>query len=87
MSFYMITDGLPEIEAIYIGRTTDEVIASARPLIDQWREYASLTDEEVRDLAEADDCEFDLVEIDAPWPGVDWDMAEMVALYKHQQGG
>lgn len=87
MSFYMITDGLPEIEAIYIGRTAEEVIANARPLIDQWHEYASLTDEEVRDLVEADGCEFDLVEIDAPWPGADWGMAEMVALYKHQRGG
>lgn len=87
MSFYMITYGLTEIEAIYIGRTADEVIANARPLIDQWHEYASLTDEEVRDLAEADEFEFDLVVIDAPWPGANWDIAEMAALYKRQHGG
>jgi hypothetical protein len=86
MSFYMITDGLTEIEMIYIGRTAEEAIANARPLIDQWHEYASMTDEEVREIAEADDCEFDLVEIDAPWPGENWDMAEMVALYERQHG-
>lgn len=85
----MITNGLPEIDAIYIGRTLEEVIANARSFIDQWHEYASLTDEEVRDFAVVDECnfEFDLVEINAPWPGNDWDMAEMATLYKRQYGG
>lgn len=82
MSFYMITYGLAEIEAVYIGRTKEEVILNARPLIDEWHEYTSLTNEEVRELAEAGELEFDLVQIDAAWPGAKWDIAEMIALYE-----
>lgn len=83
----MITYGLAEIEAIYIGRTEEEVIANARPLINQWHEYASLTDEEVRELVETEALEFDLVEINALWPGADWSKKDMISLYQQQYGG
>jgi hypothetical protein len=86
MSFYMITYGLTQIDELYIGRTNEEAVASARGLIDQWPEYAAMSDEEIIELAKADELEFDLIEIHASWPGENLDHQQLVNIYEAQQG-
>ncbi|KAA0982673.1 hypothetical protein FQ192_31235 [Pseudomonas sp. ANT_J12] len=87
MPFYMITFGLTQIDELYIGRTNEETVASARGLIDQWPEYAAMSDEEIIELAKADELEFDLIEIHDTWPGENLDHQQLVDIYESQQGG
>lgn len=86
MSFFMITYGSTQIEDLYIGRTGEEAVGRARELIDQWPEYAAMSDEDVLELAKAEELEFDLVEIHAPWPGESLDHFQLVNIYELQQG-
>lgn len=86
MSFYMITYGLTQIEELYIGRTEDEVVASARNFIDQWPEYALMPNEDIIESAKAEELEFDLVEIHAPWPGENPTLKHLINIYELQQG-
>ena len=85
MSFYIITDGITQIEHIFIGRTEEEVVNSARNLINQWHEYESLQDDEIIKLAKSGDTEFDLVEINSPWPGDSCTEEELIAIYEQSQ--
>ncbi|MCO7572617.1 hypothetical protein NJH78_21740 [Pseudomonas chlororaphis] len=84
MSFYMITYGTNQVEELYIGLTEEDVVTSARVLIDQWPEYTVLSNEEVIELVKAGDVEFDLVEIHAPWPGEKPNYQHLVDLYEKQ---
>lgn len=86
MSFFMITYGSTQIEDLFIGRTDGEAVVNARGFINQWPEYAAMSDEEVLELAKADELEFDLVEIHAPWPGERLDQHQLVSIYEQQQG-
>ena len=85
MSFYMITEGTSQISHVYIGKTEEEVVAAARELINQWHEYALLSDEEIIELTKSESMEFDLVEIHAPWPGNNCSNEKLIALYQQQQ--
>ncbi|MNJ23783.1 hypothetical protein D3C77_181780 [compost metagenome] len=85
MSFFMITYGSTQVEELYIGKTDIEVVARAREFIDQWPEYAAMPDDEILELLIADELEFDLVEIYAPWPGEDFDYNQLVNIYEMQQ--
>lgn len=85
MSFFMITYGSTQIEEFYIGRTDTEVLARSRDFIDHWPEYAAMPNEEILELLRAEELEFDLVEIHAPWPGEDFDHEQLVNLYEIQQ--
>ncbi|WP_325918935.1 hypothetical protein [Pseudomonas frederiksbergensis] len=85
MSFYMITYGHTRIEELYIGKTEDAAVSNARGLIDQWPEYAALTDEEIIKLAKNGDAEFDLVEIHAAWPNTNHSQEQLIAIYEQQQ--
>ncbi|OYQ08343.1 hypothetical protein [Pseudomonas mandelii] len=85
MSFYMITYGHTQIEELYIGETEDAAVSNARGLIDQWPEYAALTDKEIIELAKNGDAEFDLVEIHAAWPGTNHSQEQLIAIYEQQQ--
>lgn len=85
MSFYMITYGHTQIEELYIGETEDAAVSNARGLIDQWPEYAALTDEEIIELAKNGDAEFDLVEIHAAWPSANHSQEQLIAIYEQQQ--
>jgi len=87
MSFYMITYGLTQIEELYIGRTEEEAVANARGLIDQWPEYAAISDDEIIELAKADELEFDLIKIHSLWPGENLDYKQLINIYESQQGG
>jgi len=87
MSFYMITYGLTQIEELYIGRTEEEAVANARRLIDQWPEYAAISDDEIIELAKADELEFDLIKIHSLWPGENLDYKQLINIYESQQGG
>ncbi|MGQ7857815.1 hypothetical protein ACUN0G_00565 [Pseudomonas sp. 32A] len=84
MSFYMITYGMTQIEELFVGETEENAVANARELIDQWPEYAELSDQEVVDLAKSGQMEFDLVEIHAPWPIDDANRSHLIALYEQQ---
>ena len=86
MSFFMITYGSTQVEELYIGRTDEEAVTRARELIDQWPEYAEMSDNEILILAKSEDLEFDLVEIDAPWPGENLEHQQLVNIYELQQG-
>lgn len=86
MSFFMITYGSTQVEELYIGRTDEEAVTRARELIDQWPEYAAMSNEEILDLAKAEELEFDLVEIHAPWPGESLNHHQLVNIYELQQG-
>lgn len=68
MSFFMITEGATQIEQLFIGKTRDEVVQNARPMINRWSEYECLEDQEIIELVELEDTEFDLVEIQGDWP-------------------
>ncbi|MTI15215.1 hypothetical protein [Sansalvadorimonas verongulae] len=81
MAFYMITYGLYQITDAYIGLSEEETIQSARPLIDQWPEYADMEDEGILDWLRADQCEFDMVQIRSQWPGEGISLDEMIQLY------
>jgi hypothetical protein len=85
MSFYMITEGMTQIEELFIGKTKEEVVCKARPMIDQFPEYKPLDNEEILELLESEVVEFDLVEIDADWPGDNFNREQLIALYNHQQ--
>jgi hypothetical protein len=85
MSFFMITYGLTQIEEIYIGRTGGDAVSIARELIDQWPEYALMSDEEIRELALSDELEFDLIEIHAQWPGDNLNLQQLSDIYEKQQ--
>nr|WP_059391538.1 hypothetical protein [Pseudomonas toyotomiensis] len=82
MTFYMITYGMTQIEELYVGGTAEEVVANARELIDQWPEYAALSDEELVELAVSDNLEFDLVKIHAPWPSENSSREQLISLYE-----
>jgi hypothetical protein len=82
----MITYGYTQIEELYIGETEDSAVSNARGLIDQWPEYAALTDEEIIVLAKNGDAEFDLVEIYAAWPGTNHSQEQLIEIYEQQQG-
>ncbi|WP_341522173.1 hypothetical protein AABC73_01620 [Pseudomonas sp. G.S.17] len=84
MSFYMITYGMTQIEELFVGETEENTVANARELIDQWPEYAELSDEEIVELAKSGQMEFDLVEIHAPWPIDDTNRSHLIALYEQQ---
>jgi hypothetical protein len=84
MSFYMITYGTTQIEEIFIGETEENTVANARELIDQWPEYAELSDEEIVELAKSEQTEFDLLEIHAPWPIDATNRSHLIALYEQQ---
>ena len=84
MSFYMITYGMTQIEEIFVGETEENTVANARELIDQWPEYVVLSDEEIVELAKSEQMEFDLVEINAPWPIDTTDRSHLIALYEQQ---
>ncbi|ETD37981.1 hypothetical protein [Pseudomonas chlororaphis] len=84
MSFYMVTYGATQIEELYIGLTEEDVVTSARVLIDQWPEYAALSNEEVIEMARSGEVEFDLVEIHAPWPGENASHHHLIGLYEKQ---
>lgn len=86
MTFYMVTYGMTQVEEIYVGETAEEAVANARELIDQWPEYAALSDEEIVDLATSDNLEFDLVKIHAPWPGENSSREQLIKLYEQQHG-
>ena len=82
MSFYMITYGMTQIEEIFVGETEENTVANARELIDQWPEYAVLSDEEIVELAKSEQMEFDLVEINAPWPTDRTNRSHLITLYE-----
>ncbi|MBK5538459.1 hypothetical protein JFV28_17995 [Pseudomonas sp. TH05] len=84
MSFYMITYGMTQIEDLFIGETKENTVANARELIDQWPEYAELSDEEIVELAKSEQTEFDLVEINAPWPIDGTNRSHLIALYEQR---
>ncbi|AZF03105.1 hypothetical protein [Pseudomonas sp. R5-89-07] len=84
MSFYMITYGTAQIEELFIGETEESTVANARELIDQWPEYAELSDEEIVELAKSEQTEFDLLEIHAPWPVDGTSRSHLIALYEQQ---
>lgn len=87
MSFYMITYGQTQVEKFYIGKTQGEVVKNARELIDQWWEYSDLTDDEIIEMAESDQFEFDLVEINAEWSSHKNNEKYLIALYEFQYSG
>lgn len=87
MSFYMITYGFSQVEKIYIAETQEEVVAQARELINGWPEYAVLPDDEIIEMATSDQCEFDLVKINAKWPGQDCNRKYLLDLYEYQYSG
>lgn len=82
MSFYMITYGHTQIEELYIGEIEEAAVSNARDLIDQWPEYAALTNEEIIELAKNGDAEFDLVEIHAAWPDTNHSQEQLIAIYE-----
>lgn len=84
MSFYMITYGMTQIEELFVGETEENAVENAREIIDQWPEYAELSDQEVVDLVKSGQMEFDLVEIHAPWPIDDANRSHFIALYEQQ---
>lgn len=86
MTFYMITYGMTQIEELYVGGTAVEVVANARELIDQWPEYAALSDGEIVELAVSDNLEFDLVKIHAPRPNENSSREQLISLYEQQHG-
>ena len=85
MSFYMIAEVTSQISRVYVGKTEEEVVTAARELINQWHEFALLTDEEIIELTKSENMEFDLIEIHAAWPGNDCSNEKLIALYHQQQ--
>lgn len=86
MSIFIITDGITTIESIYAGQSPDEAVNNGRELIDGWPEYAAMDNEEIIELALAEDTEFDLVEINEPWPNKPLDREDMIKLYEEHMG-
>ena len=87
MSFYVITEGCSQVEHIFVGRTKDEVINNARTMIDQFHEYKVMDNEEIiQGCDRGDIAEFDLVEIDADWPGENFNREEVISLYNLECG-
>ncbi len=68
MSFYIVSNGASRIEDIFAGKTPEDVVQAARSMINQWPEYIDIDDDEIIELAEAGDIEFDLVEIPEDFP-------------------
>lgn len=87
MHYYMITEGLTQVEEIFFGETKEEVVDKARKLINQWPEYAACENEEIIELAEAGKTEFDLVKIKGPLPTLNTSKEELISIYETQWGG
>lgn len=85
--FYMITEGPYQIDHVFIGRTKNEVVTKARAMIDRWPEYEEMTNDEIIEELEQDEAEFDMVKIDAMWPGDDFDRDYVIALYNRRIHG
>jgi transcriptional regulator with XRE-family HTH domain len=79
--FYMITEGPYQINHVFIGRTKNEVVTKARAMIDKWPEYEEMDNDKIIEMLEQDEAEFDLVKINARWPGEDFDRDYVIALY------
>ena len=63
MHHYIITYGITQLEEIFFGETKENVVENARHLINQWPEYKELENQEIIELSEAGNMEFDLVKI------------------------
>jgi len=81
MSFYLITYGITNIEKAYLGETEIGVVDNARPLINQWPEYAQMDNDEILEILHEDDAEFDIVKVNADWPGDDANLEILNHLY------
>lgn len=81
MSFFLITYGMFQIEEIYIGKTPLEALNNAKELISSWPEYNYLPADELIELAEDDNLEFDLVEIFETMPE-DKSKENLIRIYK-----
>lgn len=87
MSYYMITEGLTQIDEIFFGETKDDVVEKARSLINKWPEYAALENEEIIEYAEAGTTEFDLVKIIGEIPKPEVSKKELISIYESQWNG
>ncbi|MCV6612226.1 MAG: hypothetical protein OIF55_15755 [Amphritea sp.] len=87
MHYYMITEGLTQIDEIFFGETKNDVVEKARSLINQWPEYAALENEEIIEYAEEGRTEFDLVEIVGSIPKPETSKKELISIYQSQWGG
>lgn len=87
MHYYMITYGRVQVEEIFFGETKMCVIKKARTMIDSWPEYAGVENEEILELAEEDELEFDLVKIKGNLPLETVSKEELIDIYQSQWGG
>ncbi|WP_444910217.1 hypothetical protein [Microbulbifer sp. TRSA005] len=84
MSYFVMTEGIYKIDEIFFGATKDELVEKARDMIDQWPEYIEMETDEIIEMAEAGNAEFDLVEMSGPMPSQDISKAELISLYESQ---
>lgn len=86
MPFYIITYGSSQIEDIYAGPTEIAVVQTARKLIDRWPEYRCMEDQEISELAQAGETEFDLVKIPESFTD-NYSREELIRIYNHYWSG
>lgn len=85
MAFFMTSYGLHKIEKAFVGKTKEDVVKQARQAINQFPEYRELSAAELVDFMVYDRCEFDMVRVDAEWPGYDAALSTLSALYENQK--
>jgi hypothetical protein len=87
MHHYIITYGITQLEEIFFGETKENVVENARHLINQWPEYKELENQEIIELSEAGNMEFDLVKIKGSLPAPNTSKEKLIATYERQWGG
>jgi hypothetical protein len=80
----MITYCQIQVEEFYIGITKKIVVKKARTLINQWHEYLDYSDNEIIKMAKQEQCEFDLVKINADWSSHKNNKKFIIALYEYK---
>jgi hypothetical protein len=81
--FYMITDGMTQIEASFVGTTPEDVIERAREYINEYPEYRDFDNEEILEMLLNDQLEFDLVQIQKAWQGYELSKEVVRDLYEN----
>lgn len=84
MSYFMIVYGISRITDIYLGKTKEDVFVSAKKLVSGFQEYDGLEIEELIEMAEDDELEFDMVEMQGNYPGEGLSKKVLIDLYIEQ---
>jgi hypothetical protein len=80
----MIVYGISRIRDIYLGKTKEDVLVSAKSLVNGFQEYDGLEIEELIEMAVNDELEFDLVEMQGRFPCEDLSKEALIDLYIEQ---